>query len=158
MALRVRSRDPPSCCPSPLPPAPRPRGVLWAGEGLSRRQTSLDRHRIFCLDRCQARPPRAGLATRAVPAPCQSPRYALQASASAPGPSRASGATAQGTHLSARDPGALRLLRACAAREGPVGPRLAAEHRLPKGLRLPPCGSLLQKEPQVPSLAKVFLS
>lgn len=74
--------------------------------------------------RCQARPPRAGLATRAVPAPCQSPRYALQASASAPGPSRASGATAQGTHLSARDPGALRLLRACAAREGPVGPRV----------------------------------
>lgn len=46
---------------------------------------------------------------RAVPAPCQSP-LCSQASASAPGPSRASGATAQGTHLSARDPGALRLL------------------------------------------------
>ena len=28
----------------------RPRGVLWAGGGLSRRQTSLDRHRIFFLD------------------------------------------------------------------------------------------------------------
>ena len=31
MALRVGDQHPPSCCPSPLPGAPRPRGGLWAG-------------------------------------------------------------------------------------------------------------------------------
>lgn len=73
---------------------------------------------------CQARPPRAGLAPQAVTAPCPSPRHALQASASAPGPSGASGAAAQGTHLRARGPDVPLLLRAGAAREGPAGPRV----------------------------------
>lgn len=76
---------------------------------------------------CQARPPRAGLATRAVTAPCPSPRHALQASASAPGPSGASGAAAQGTRLRSRGPGVPRPLRAGAAREGPAGPRCERE-------------------------------
>lgn len=73
---------------------------------------------------CQARPPRAGLATRAVTAPRPSPSHALQAPASAPGPSEASGAAARGTRLRSRGPGVGRLLRARAAREGPAGPRV----------------------------------
>lgn len=40
-------QHPPSCGPSPLPAAPRPRGGLWAGGGLSRRQTSLDRQNFL---------------------------------------------------------------------------------------------------------------